>query len=606
MKTKIITLTLLFAYISLANQTSKYPALFSNEKTRSKEVKRLQEKSLNEKIVAEKWAKNHNQKIKFVKDGVLHELMRIENGRPVYYITCNYNAAISTAADLVRNTSPYNLNGSNLIVGVWDGGSVLSTHQEFNGRVTVKDGAASDQHSTHVGGTIGAKGVRTLAKGMAPSVKIDSYDWNSNESEMATRGASAPNQTNKIYVSNHSYGIKSGWYDQYWSYNITTTQEPLFGQYDSTARSWDNIAYNAPYHLICKAAGNDISDNPLNGSTVYYKNGTTWTPIIYDKNIHPGGDGNYKGGFDSISTSANAKNILTIGAVNDAVSSGVRWLPPSMSDFSCWGPTDDGRIKPDIVGNGVNVYSCNNGNNSDYMSISGTSMASPNICGSAALLIEHYRNLNSSDMRSSSLKGLILHTADDIGNPGPDYSYGWGLMNTKAAADLISDDAAGGTSARITEGLLDSANPDDSYSFTFDGSQPFKTTICWTDPRGSSTSANDSRTPVLINDLDLRIISPNGTTNYPFILDYNNPSANATNGDNIVDNIEQIIINTNATLGSYTVEISHKGFQPYEPDYQHYSLIVSGVVPEPSFLLFIIGNLLYIFLHYYPVKKIKR
>ena len=148
--------------------------------------------------------------------------------------------------------------------------------------------------------------------------------------------------------------------------------------------------------------------------------------------------------------------------------------------------------------------------------------------------------------------------------------------------------------AEITEGLLDAANPDDNYSFAIDGTLPFKATLCWTDPPGGSTSANDSRTPVLINDLDLRIISPDGVTNYPFILDYNNPSANATNGDNIVDNIEQIIINTGATPGAYTVAINHKGFPPYSPDQQYYSLIVSGVVPEPCYLLFIIYQLLFI------------
>jgi len=596
MKTKIIALALLFTFIIFARQTPKYTALFSSEKVRAEEAKQLHEKALNEKVKAEKWALVHNQKIRFEKDGVLHELMRMQNDKPVYYVTYNYNAAISTAADLVRNTSPYNLNGSNIVVGIWDGGSVLSTHREFDGRVTVKDGAASHYHSTHVGGTIGAKGVTTSAKGMAPSVNIDSYDWNYDTSEMTSRGASSPNQTAKIYISNHSYGIRAGWYGQYWYYNITTTQEPYFGQYNSTARTWDNIAYNAPYYLICKAAGNDRNDNPINGSTVYYNNSGTWTPITYNKNIHPGGDGNYKGGFDSISTYANAKNILTVGAVNDAVSSGVRWLPPSMADFSCWGPADDGRIKPDIVGNGVNVYSCDNDYDSDYTSLSGTSMSSPNICGSATLLIEHYRNLNSSDMRSSTLKALILHTADDIGNPGPDYSYGWGLMNTKAAADLVSADSSGGTAAQMIEGLLDSANSNDNYSFGIDGTDPLKVTLCWTDPPGSSTSANDNRTPVLINDLDLRIISPNGVTNYPFVLDYNNPSADATNGDNIVDNIEQIIINTNGIPGTYTVEITHKGFPPYSPDNQYYSLIVSGTIPEPFYLSFIIGNLFFIFL----------
>ncbi len=605
MKTKIITLGFLFTFILYANETPKYPASFSDESVRNAKVKQLLEKDQKEKAEAEAWAHANNKRIRYEVDGTLHELMRIENGIPIYYITYNYNAAISTAADLIRNTSPYNLNGSNVTVGVWDGGSVLSTHQEFDGRVTVKDGAASHYHSTHVGGTIGAKGVVASAKGMAPSVKIDSYEWTSDEAEMASRAASAPNQSTKIYISNHSYGTASGWVWANWSgveawhwyRNISTMYDYSFGRYSSYARDWDVIAYNAPYYLIMKSSGNDRNDTPSNGNTIYYYN-SGWHPVAYNSASHPKGDGvYYNNGYDCITSKGVAKNILTVGAVNDAVSSGVRWLPPSMASFSSWGPADDGRIKPDVVGNGVNLYSCDNGYNSDYTTLSGTSMSSPNVCGSAALLVQHYRNLNSSDMRSSTLKGIIIHTADDIGNPGPDYAYGWGLMNTKVAADVISKGTVlSDMSAQITEGLLDNANSDDEYSFTIDGSEPFKVTICWTDPQGAWTSTHNNRTPVLINDLDLRIVSPNGTTNYPFVLDVNNPSANATTGDNIVDNVEQIIINTGATPGAYTVEITHKGFQPYEPDYQHYSLIVSGAIPEPSYLLFITGNFFFLFL----------
>lgn len=87
-------------------------------------------------------------------DGQLFELIALEKGKPLYFITQNSNAAISTAADLVRNTAPYNVNGLGHTVGVWDGGSVLSTHQEFGGRVNVMDGAASNYHSTHVGGRL--------------------------------------------------------------------------------------------------------------------------------------------------------------------------------------------------------------------------------------------------------------------------------------------------------------------------------------------------------------------------------------------------------------------------------------------------------------------
>jgi len=99
----------------------------------------------------------------------------------------------------------------------------------------------------------------------------------------------------------------------------------------------------------------------------------------------------------------------------------------------------------------------------------------------------------------------------------------------------------------------------------------------------------------LVNDLDLRIISPTGTTNYPFTLDYNNPGNNAVAGDNILDNVEQIIINTGATPGTYTVAVGNKGLSAGYGSQQYYSLIVSGTVPEPCYLLFIIGNLFYIF-----------
>ncbi len=600
----IIVLCLFATTILYANTTPKYPALFSDENARSAKVKQLQKKEQKEKVDVEAWARANNRRVRYEVDGTLHEIIRIENGRPVYYITHNVNAAISTAANLVRNISPYNLNGANLTVGVWDGGSVLSTHQEFDNRVTVMDGAASHYHSTHVGGTIGAKGYISAALGMAPSAKIDSYDWNSDDSEMANRAASAPNQSTKIYVSNHSYGIGTGWQwggsAWYWFYDISVMYDKNFGMYYYSTREWDVIAYDAPYYLIIKSAGNDRNDGPSNGDTVYYNNGGTWKAITYNDSVHPLGDGvYYNGGYDSITYLGIAKNILTVGAVNDAVSSGTRNLGfATMSSFSGWGPADDGRIKPDVVGNGVDLYSCDNGNNSDYTTLSGTSMSSPNVCGSAALLIQHYRNLNSSDMRSSTLKGVIIHTSDDIGRPGPDYSYGWGLMNTKEAADIITQ----GTNlidvtAAITEELLDSSNPSDEHNFYINGSEPFKATICWTDPEGPWNSAHNSRAPVLVNDLDLRIISPNGTTNYPFVLDVDNPGNNATTGDNIVDNVEQVVINTGAMSGIYNVVVNHKGLAASYGSQQYYSLVVSGaaLIPEPVsiyYLSFIIYYLL--------------
>ena len=123
---------------------------------------------------------------------------------------------------------------------------------------------------------------------------------------------------------------------------------------------------------------------------------------------------------------------MVVAAANDAnIDSNGNLLGVIIANFSSEGPTDDFRIKPDIAGNGVSVYSTYDNSNTAYNSISGTSMASPNIAGSLVLLQQHYNNLNNSFMKAATLKGLALHTADDAGFSGPDAIFGWGLMDSK-------------------------------------------------------------------------------------------------------------------------------------------------------------------------------
>jgi len=143
----------------------------------------------------------------------LRELVGWGDGRPIYYTTLNANAAISTGANLLR-LSPYAVDGSGWTVGVWDATGALTNHQELVGRATVKDFSFMDLHwhSTHVAGTIGASGVKANAMGMAPAVHIDSYDWNDDAAEMVSRGASYGGEPGAIYLSNHSYGMISGWF----------------------------------------------------------------------------------------------------------------------------------------------------------------------------------------------------------------------------------------------------------------------------------------------------------------------------------------------------------------------------------------------------------
>ncbi len=511
-------------------------------------AERLAKRASEDKRNSEAWAKACGLPMRVDNGFRVKELMAIHNGKPLYYKTLNINAAISTAADQIRNTSPYNLNGAAIKVGVWDSGSVLTTHQEFGSRVIVKDGTlTSRSHSTHVGGIIGASGVQANARGMAPSVIIDSYMWDNDLTEMNMAAATASGQPDKLYLSNHSYGIAVGWEEG----SFEGYEE--FGQYMIRTRLVDEIVNNSPYYLPFVSAGNDRTDGPGNAT-------------------HPA-DGDYKNGYDTISYYAIAKNVMTVGAVHDAVSGSSRSLAnAAISSFSSWGPADDGRIKPDIVANGVGLYSCDNDNNSDYFFASGTSMSSPNACGSAALLVEYYKELFSGGaMRASTLKGLIIHTADDLGRPGPDYVNGWGLMNTLAAAELLQDSFA--NPIRLTEATVTTSQQSDTYTFFSDGNDPVRVTLCWTDPPGAATSADDSRTSRLINDLNLKVVGSGGTF-WPYKLDYNNPSNNATaTGINDIDNMEQVYIAT-PSAGLYTITVDFDG--ALSGGSQWYSLLISG------------------------------
>ncbi len=524
--------------------------------------------------------------------GGARELMAWEGQHPMYYTTYNVNAAISTGSNLIR-LSPYLADGAGWTVGVWDGGSVRATHQEFGGRVTIMDGAANNNHSTHVGGTIAAAGVTASAGGMARAAKVDSYDWNSDFSEMSSRGASYGGEPGRIYVSNHSYGYTSGWgytglsspaYEWYGSGTTAAGYEDDFGKYHSVTRDLDTRAYNLPYYAIFWAAGNDRGDNPSTGTKVALSPGGTI--LDYDPALHPPGDKVYRGGYDTISYAGLAKNVITVGAVNDAVTSGLRDVAKAtMTTFSVWGPTDDGRIKPDIVANGASLYSTSSGGDSSYATMSGTSMASPNAVGTAQQLLDYYTSLLPGQyLRSSTLKALLVHTADNLGTAGPDYTFGWGLINAKAAADLIAAAVTNPAVPRMMETQLSTSVTTRTHSFTWDGVSPIRATLCWTDPAGASTTAHDSRVARLINNLNLRIVGPTGTQHFPYVMPFvgtwtvESMSAAATTGTNNTDNVEQVYIAAPPASGTYQAIVSFSGSLSNSP--QNYSLLLSGSAPS--------------------------
>jgi len=189
------------------------------------------------------------------------------------------------------------------------------------------------------------------------------------------------------------------------------------------------------------------------------------------------------------------------------------------------------------------------------------------------LLQEYYAQRNSGAfMRAATLKGLACHTTFDAGNIGPDYIFGWGLLDMKKAAQAITDN---GTKSQIKENTL-SQGAIQTVNVVASGNGPLVATISWTDPASSITpdgTIND-RTPKLVNDLDIRI--SDGTDTYmPWVLDPNNPSAAATTGDNIRDNVEQVYIAGAIPGKSYTVKVSHKG--TLMSGSQAYSLIITGI-----------------------------
>ncbi len=528
------------------------------------------------KLLLEAIKKGWSLQMKMPNGGIAKLVGIYPNGLPEYLATeSNVGAANTTGASTLWNggTTGLNLTGSSNVlnnkIAIWDGGAILGGHQELNGRIISGDGTPSiSDHSTHVAGTIMAKGIFPLAKGMLYNLNnLTSFDFNSDNSEMA---ANASN----LILSNHSYGTISGW--RYtgttWEFNGQwgATEDYKFGYYDSKSKYWDSIAVLAQNYLIVKSAGNNRSENgpALNGTYSRYNAAGQMTP----QGTYTGGLSS-NNGYDIIATSGTAKNILTVGAVGILNNGYTNPNDVLMSSFSSWGPTDDGRIKPDIVAAGVDLLSCIGTGNANYDVYSGTSMSSPNTTGSLGLLQEYYNRETGNFMKSATLKALAIHTAEETGtNDGPDYQFGWGLLNVNKGSLVIKNRT---TTNRILENnLAQGAN----YSLftTASGNTKFTATIVWTDPPAPVDVVNylNNTTSKLINDLDLRVVSNSGTE-MPWKLESTAPSSPATKGDNNLDNVEKVEILNPIPGASYEVRVSHKG--TLVGGNQNYSLILSGV-----------------------------
>jgi serine protease AprX len=476
------------------------------------------------------------------KDGSIASLITVNYlDVPMYVSTMNDEAAQMQNARSLQTGGLLGLNieGQGMIVGVWDGDKVRDTHNAFSGRIipgeflTVLDG-----HATHVAGTIASNGIGDLnARGIAPQASIKSYRFRQTQMQGADEIEMAFEAANGMLVSNHSYGIPAD-----------AVPVALLGKYDNRAQEWDLLAQNYPYYLIVTSAGNS-------------------------RNL---GANLPDGGFDLLTSNANAKNVLTVGATNGVAN----YAGPSSvanARFSSYGPTDDGRVKPDISTKGVDMYSTDYSGDSQYINKSGTSMSSPAVAGGAILLQQYYNNVHSNFMKAATLKGVMLHTVDEAGaSNGPDYSFGWGLLNTEKAAIAIANltNASSIAELNLSEGATY------SKTVTATGNSAFgdvlTISISWTDPatlrQHLPSSSEDDRAAMIENDLDLIVTSSAGVIYRPWKLDPVNPTIAATTGVNDVDNFEKIEIDQ--LTGDFTINVTHKGSLIGAA--QDYTLVITG------------------------------
>lgn len=533
----LLSFTTFSAFAQNKEEVSQIIKNYDLKKIKELQVKYHQKARL-EKQHALKVAKLKNWPEFIVNEnGTVDELIKLTpDGFPLYYSVNNKNAAKTTRANFLNTGGAMglNLNGQGMVARVWDGGKVRASHQEFGGRITVNDNVAgptgNNFHSTHVTGTIAASGVDADAKGMAPQAQVRTFNWGSDISEVLSEVQGG------MLLSNHSYGVpivNNGDFVPSW----------YIGAYSDDSRAWDEVAFNSPYYLMVASAGNNGNDENPSPSTLAY---------------------------DKLTGNKTSKNNLVVANSQDAIiATNGSLTSVAINSSSSQGPADDLRIKPDITGNGTNVYSTFESSDNDYGSISGTSMASPNVTGTLLLLQQHYKNKNNRFMKAATLKALACHTADDAGRPGPDAVFGWGLLNAKKAAETITGN---GLVSWISEETLQQGQ---TFTMTVNsnGVDPLQASIVWADVPGvANNGTNNDLTPALVNDLDIRITKATSTY-YPWRLLANATSNAVNNGDNNVDNVEKVSIPS--ASGTYTIIVTHKGTLQQGP--QNFSLVITGM-----------------------------
>jgi len=426
-----------------------------------------------------------------------------------------------TQADQVQ-TAPYGLDGTGVKVLVYDGGISRGTHVDLAGRVTFVDsnGATVSSHATHVSGTVGGAGIGNAAyKGVAPGVTFCSAgigisgqsEWLYNnpcdlEVEYAAAiQAGAHTSTNSIGTNVANNNFDCTWYGNYGT---------VAAILDSIVRGNSAVTNFQPLRITW-AAGNE-------------RGNTRCTNIFGTV-------------YGSLGPPSCAKNTMVIGSVNSD--------NDLISSFSSWGPTEDGRMKPDFSApgcqSGSGINSCTSTSDTSYGTSCGTSMATPAVAGCVALILQDYRAQypGSPDPYNHFMKALLAHTCEDRGRPGPDYEYGYGSVRVRNAIDQMR--AGRHINSSITQGASR------TYEVTVPpGGGDLVMTLSWDDFPGAGAVITG-----LVNDLDLVVTDPSGGRHFPWTLNPASPTTDAVaTVENHIDNLEQVRV-SNPTPGVWTVRV---------------------------------------------------
>ncbi|MEO1263926.1 MAG: S8 family serine peptidase [Bacteroidota bacterium] len=392
-------------------------------------------------------------------------------------------------------SSGRNYDGSGINVLCRDDG-LVGPHIDFKGRINNEfvenPSSPGGSHGDGVSGIMaGAGNLNPRNKGMAPGANLYVIDY---ESDFLDETMQLHiNEDVLITNSSYSNGCNTG-------YTLVT-------------ETIDQQLFEYPKLMHVFSAGNS---NQLDCG---YGAGNQW--------------GNITGGHKQ------AKNCITVANLN---------ADGSLAEASSRGPAHDGRIKPDIAAFGEGQISTDGDNT--YQTFGGTSAAAPGVAGVLAQLQQAYKSLNNEIPADAALlKAAILNSADDLGNPGPDFKYGWGKINALRAVKIIEENNYLKSSVIPLENKINEL-------FIPANIIEARVMLYWHDQEAANVSLK-----ALINNLDLKVIDPLGNEFFPWTL---NPVADpnildqpATFGIDDLNNMEQVFLK-NPMAGNYKIEVSGK------------------------------------------------